>query len=158
PRVATALHKIGIMYESKEDDATALTYFQRALDMRKKVLGPDHEMTLFSAMLVGGSLTKLHRCPDARPVLEAAEAGLLKKVGENHADYLNSQEHLARCELEEGKPEKSAARLARAIAIKEKPGHRVDNRGQTRMLFARALWASAQRPSRRRRRRRRRWR
>src|SRR5262249_15281809 len=70
PGVALALHKLGSTYHRSGDPTTALVYYQKALDVRLQVFGADHEMTLFSNALVGEALVALHRCGEARPLLE----------------------------------------------------------------------------------------
>jgi tetratricopeptide (TPR) repeat protein len=141
PKVAIVLHKMGHIYMNKEDPASALTYYQRALEMRKKLLGPDHEMTLYSTMLVGDALAALHRCKEAKPILEAAAAGLEKKVGREHADWISTVAPRARCALAEGHAAEAVALLEPAIALQEGPNHRAIVRGDNRAILAKALWA-----------------
>ncbi|HEX8106839.1 MAG TPA: serine/threonine-protein kinase [Kofleriaceae bacterium] len=145
PKLAIALHKLGATYEMKGDPTTALAYFQKALDLRIQILGPDHEMTLFSTTLVGEALVDLHRCREARPLLEKTAGALAKKVGESHPDFLRTINAVAECDLAEGHPAQAVARLEHAVELEAGANHSTAARGGHRFLLARALWGVGRR-------------
>jgi eukaryotic-like serine/threonine-protein kinase len=144
-KLATALHKLGQVYEAQGDFSAALDVYRRALDVRAAALGAEHPMTLFSLTLVGSALAHLHRCAEARPLVEKAQAGLIKAVGLTHSDTIDTFAPLARCDLREGRAAKARDGLERALALAEQhhPGH--VERGEERFLLAQALWALGER-------------
>lgn len=144
-KTALALNKIGEVFEAKGDDVSALDYYQRALDARRTRLGPDHAMTLFSTMLVGAELARMHRCSEARPLLATAEPGLTRAYHPEHPDVVAAIAALARCDLQDGHAAAAAERLGRAVAIDEKTQATVGTTGEHRGLLARALWALGRR-------------
>jgi hypothetical protein len=145
PSVAIALHKLGITYFESGDPATALVYFQKALDMRVQLLGTDHEMTLFSNALVGQALVALHRCGEARPLLEKTADALARKVGETHPDFLRTMGALSECDLSEGHAARAVARMEHAMELEAGPNHHAETRSEDRFLLARSLWAVGRR-------------
>ncbi|HEX3479265.1 MAG TPA: tetratricopeptide repeat protein [Kofleriaceae bacterium] len=145
PHVAIALHKLGGTYFASGDPATALVYYQQALDMRVQLLGADHEMTLFSNALVGQALVALYRCGEARPLLENTAGALARKVGEDHPDFVRTMGPLGECDLSERHAARAVARMEHAMEIEAGPNHKAETRGQDRFVLARALWAVGRR-------------
>jgi tetratricopeptide (TPR) repeat protein len=145
PRIAVSYHKIGLIYLAKRDPTNALAWFQKSLDLRLQTLGPDHEMTLFSRSLVGVALADLHRCAEARPLLDRTADALAKMVGESHPDFIRTIGPRGECDLEEGNPAQATSRMEHAMELEEGPNHGAEQRGLDRFVLARALWAVGRR-------------
>jgi tetratricopeptide (TPR) repeat protein len=143
--VGAHLSWTGDVLEDKGDLAGALAYYRRALESRKKGLGPSHPETLHSMTLVGAELILLHRCSEARPILDAAFAGLEKGTDPDHMYIGEVLDQLARCDVADGHPADAVPRLERAIAIEEKLTGELVDRGSYRWLLARALWSLGRR-------------
>src|SRR6185436_3254662 len=135
---------IGDVLDSKGDLAGSLEYYRRALEGRRKALGPSHPETLHTMTLVGSELSLLHRCGEARPLLDAALAGL-EKAAPDHMYIGEVLYELAGCDVAEGRPAAAVARLERAVAIEETLSGQLVDRGSYRWLLARALWALGRR-------------
>jgi hypothetical protein len=87
----------------------------------------------------------LHRCGEARPILDAAFDGLEKFTSPDHMFIGEVLDEIARCDVAEGHPAQAVPRLERAIAIEEKLTGETVDRGSYRWLLARALWAVGRR-------------
>jgi tetratricopeptide (TPR) repeat protein len=145
PRIAISYHKIGLIYLDGGDPKSALGWFQKALDLREHVLGPDHEMTLFTRTLVGSALAELHRCAEARPLLDKTADALAKTVGESHPDFIGTLGPRGECDLGEGKPAEAVLRMTHAMELEQGPNHGLAQRGEDRFVLARALWVVGRR-------------
>ena len=141
-RTASPSVAVGELQEAEGDAAAALESYRHALAVRTATLGADHQRTLTSMTDVGRALGLLHRCGEARPLLDAAAAGMEKGVGVDHPDYARNLADLARCDLQQGRAAQAVTRLQRALAIDERAGEAVVVRGSIRWLLARGLWAA----------------
>ena len=94
---------------------------------------------------VAGALAQLGRCPEARPLLATAVAGLERALGPRNLKVADPLVTGARCDLAEGHAVAAVARLERAVAIAEGAKVAPADIGGARWLLARALWAAGRR-------------
>ncbi|HKA91073.1 MAG TPA: serine/threonine-protein kinase [Haliangiales bacterium] len=137
--VAFPLASLGLLAHVQGDAAGALAYNRRALELREQTLGRDHPLTLESALAVAGTLAELHRCDEARPLIERAVARLDRGLGPEDARRAEALIAEAECELAGGRAAPAAERLERAVTLLETAGAEPAIRGSARWLLARAL-------------------
>ncbi|MCA9663342.1 MAG: tetratricopeptide repeat protein, partial [Myxococcales bacterium] len=92
PAVATSLANVGAAHAARGDFASALPYFERALEIREAALGPAHPRLGAFLSDVGRALAALGRGAEARPLLERALAIDRARLGEDHPD-VTAREH-----------------------------------------------------------------
>lgn len=81
PKVATGLNNLALCLQSLGRSAEALPRFQAALDMRKRVLPPEHIDVRVSQVGLGAVLVDLNRYEEADPLLLEAAPALENKPG-----------------------------------------------------------------------------
>jgi serine/threonine protein kinase len=109
---AEILYTVGRAYHAIGDFAKAITHLQRAADLRRSQLGPDHPDTLRVLHDLGFSFFRSGNTVDAITVHEKSRDARLAKLGRDHPDTLASQISLADAY-------RVAGRTADAIALLE---------------------------------------
>ncbi len=119
-RLADLCNETGYYLHFRGAYAAARPYFERALAIREKALGPDHPDTAQSLNNLGALLKALGELAAARPYYERALAIREKALGPDHPDTAQSLNNLGA--LLDSLGELAAARpyYERALAIREK--------------------------------------
>jgi tetratricopeptide (TPR) repeat protein len=100
--------------------AEAAPVFQRVLDGRAGVLGPDHPAAIAAKVSLGRALVATGRAGDAVPVLEQALAGSELVRGADHIDTLAAREEYAGAALAAGMPAEAVRSYRHALADRER--------------------------------------
>jgi eukaryotic-like serine/threonine-protein kinase len=110
PEVEAAIRAtIGQTYLDLGLYSEARTQFERALELRRRVLGTKDPKTLQSISSLGTAFLKLGKFPEAEALLSQALAGQRRVLGPEHADTLRSMFDLAVVSEKEGKPPQAEA-------------------------------------------------
>jgi tetratricopeptide (TPR) repeat protein len=99
---------------------TAKPYYERALAIREKTLGPDHPDTAISLNNLGGLLQDMGDLAAARPYLERALDITEKALGPDHPDTVRSLNNLGGLLKTMGDLAAARPYYERALAITEK--------------------------------------
>ncbi len=100
--------------------AEAVPVFQRVLDGRAGMLGPDHPGAIAAKVSLGRALVATGRAGDAVPVLEQALAGSELVRGADHIDTLAAREEYAAAALAAGMPTEAVRSYRHALADRER--------------------------------------
>jgi len=100
--------------------AEAASCFQRVLDGRAGLLGPDHPGAIAAKVCLGRALVAVGRPADAVPVLEEALAGSELVRGADHIDTLAAREEYAAAALAAGRPAEAIRSYRYALADRER--------------------------------------
>ena len=92
---ASIRNALGLTYTYLEEAKLAISQFDRALDLRKKNLGPDHPDTLESASNLAEAYVKAGDLREATRLHEETLKLRLDKLGPDHPDTLTSMNNLA---------------------------------------------------------------
>jgi hypothetical protein len=109
--VAWLLHRAAEYLHARGEPATARPLFERARDLRRSLLGPDHPDTLESASRLSLNLFELGQYEPARQLGEDTLPRYRRVLGEDHPDTLLSATILAATlrELEQYEPARQLA-------------------------------------------------
>ena len=119
-RLAFLCNWIGYYLQFLADYAGARPYYERALAIREKALGPDHPDTALSLNNLGGLLRALGDHAGARPYYERALAINEKALGPDHPDTALSLNNLGYLLRALGDHAGARPYYERALAIREK--------------------------------------
>ena len=100
--------------------AEAVPWFQRILDGRASVLGPDHPGAIAAKVTLGRALVAVGRPDDAVTVLEAAVAGSELVRGADHVETLAAREEYAAAARAAGKSAEAIRSYRHALADRER--------------------------------------
>jgi tetratricopeptide (TPR) repeat protein len=100
--------------------AEAVPVFQRVLDGRTSVLGPDHPAAIAAKVSLGRALVATGRPGDAVPVLEEALAGSELVRGADHVDTLAARQEYAAAALAAGRPAEAIRSFRHTLADRER--------------------------------------
>ncbi len=117
---ANLLHNVGIYFYNRGQYQEAEPLIQRALEIRERVLGPEHPDTAQS--LNSLALLYWHQGKDeqAEPLIQRALAIYERVLGPEHPDTASSLNNLAILYREQGKDEQAEPLYQRALAIYER--------------------------------------
>jgi tetratricopeptide (TPR) repeat protein len=93
--VAWLLHRAAEYLQTRGESATARPLFERALELRRFMLGEEHPDTLALAGSLSFTLFELGQYGPARQLAEDALTRCRRVLGEDHPDTLCSATHLA---------------------------------------------------------------
>ncbi|MCP4362163.1 MAG: tetratricopeptide repeat protein [Chloroflexi bacterium] len=94
-RLAFLCNWIGFYLQFLADYVGARPYYERALTIREKALGPDHPDTARSLNNLGTLAYYEGNKHEAARLMQQALTILQKKLGDNHPDTQNSRQSLA---------------------------------------------------------------
>ena len=92
---AASLNNLGTLLQDMGDLAGARPYYERALTIKEKALGPDHPDTALSLNNLGYLLQAMGNLAEARPYYERALAIKEAKLGTNHPSTKITRDNLA---------------------------------------------------------------
>jgi len=98
----------------------AVPVFQRVLDGRADVLGPDHPDAIAAKVWMGRALVAVGEPGDAVPVLEQALAGSELVRGADHMDTLAAREEYAAATLAAGQPAEAIRSYRHVLADRQR--------------------------------------
>ncbi|HRQ14517.1 MAG TPA: tetratricopeptide repeat protein [Promineifilum sp.] len=111
---------IGHLLSSMGDPAGARPYYERALAIRERVLGPEHPDTAGSLNNLGYLLQAMDDLAGARPYYERALAIRERVLGPEHPDTANSLNNMGYLLQAMGDPAGARPYYERALAISER--------------------------------------
>jgi tetratricopeptide (TPR) repeat protein len=111
---------LGFHLDSIGDFQAARPYYEKALEIRKKVLGEEHPDTAHSLNNMGALLDSMGELPAARPYYEKALEINKKVLGEEHPDTAQSLNNMAMLCFDEDKIKEAAGYMRKALAIYRK--------------------------------------
>jgi tetratricopeptide (TPR) repeat protein/transcriptional regulator with XRE-family HTH domain len=139
--LAMVLHNLASVVQAQGELAAARPLYQRALDLRLRVLGPEHPYTAYTLNNLGTLLRDQGDFAAARPVLEQALRIREKTLGPEHPETAHSLSNLGLLLLRQGDLETAEPILARALTIREKVlGKDHDRTARGRYLLGLARW------------------
>jgi tetratricopeptide (TPR) repeat protein/transcriptional regulator with XRE-family HTH domain len=110
----------GLALRFAADLRAARPWYERALDIRERVLGPDHPDTAFSLSALAELLHAQGELAAARPLLERALAIRERVLGPDHPDTAMGFNNLGLLHWAQGELAASRPLLERAVAIRER--------------------------------------
>ncbi len=119
-RVATALNTLGGVAADGGDYALARSYYERAIAIYEKVLGPEHPETAFPIHNLGHCYLETGEPERALPLYERALAIRLESLGSEHIDVAGSLRALAGARAAMGELEAALELYARSLATYRK--------------------------------------
>ena len=81
--VAESINNLAVLYENEARNPKAEVYYQHALEIREKALGPEHVDTIVTLEHYARLLIKMNRGNEAQPMLERAKAVRARHVAES---------------------------------------------------------------------------
>ena len=120
PALATALNELAILHFTQGDFAVAEPLFRRALGIREKALGPDHQHTAQALNNLALVLQERGDYPAAQPLLERALASQEKRHGAEHPEVATALNNLAALYRLTGNFGEAEPLYRKALAISEK--------------------------------------
>jgi len=99
---AKPLNNLASAYEDMGDVAAAIPLFRRSLAIRAKTLPGDDPMVLRADFNLARALTRSEALAEARPLLDAALAGFLKRNGEANASIAKVELWIGKWHLRSG--------------------------------------------------------
>jgi len=118
--VASALSRLGDVYEKLGKFAEAEPLFKRCLAIREKVLGPEHPEVAQTLHDLAAVLFEESKYAEAEPLCQRALAIREKVLGPEHPDVANSLDDVAAMYSMKGKYDKAEELYRRGLAIREK--------------------------------------
>ncbi len=118
-RAAGLCNTLGYHLDMIGDYSGARPYYERALAIRERALGPDHPDTATSLNNLGALLNSMGDLAGARPYYERALAIRERALGPDHPDTARSLNNLAILCYYEDKLAEAARLMRRALAIWE---------------------------------------
>ena len=115
-----SLNNLGALLKLQGDFAGARSYYQRALAICQKALGPDHPDTARSLNNLGALLRAQGDLAGAQPYYERALAINEKALGSGSSAHGAEPEQSRRSAVGTGRPCRGAAVLRARLAINEK--------------------------------------
>ncbi|MFT5351382.1 MAG: TonB family protein [Gammaproteobacteria bacterium] len=102
---------------SQGDYARAAELAQKAVDLVKKELGPEHEKTAIMEINLAHALVVIRKTAEAEPIINSARKVIEKLHGADHISLVTVHEDLAKIYASKKELEKSRLELSKAIAI-----------------------------------------
>ena len=124
-RLADLCNWTGYYLKFRGEYTAARPYYERALAINEKSLGPDHPDTATSLNNLGGLLRAMGDLAAARPYYERALAIREKSLGPDHPDTATSLNNLAWLNYYDGQIEEAVRQMRRVVDILERiiPNH-----------------------------------
>jgi tetratricopeptide (TPR) repeat protein len=116
--------------------------YKKALEIKQRVLAPDHTSVAFSANNVGDALVKLGRPREALPYIEDALRIWTKALGENNPSNMYPLISLGEAHLALEEPRQAETYIRRALALAEVGEIDPIEVAKAHFVAARATWAS----------------
>jgi eukaryotic-like serine/threonine-protein kinase len=140
------LNNLGTLHGQREEHAAAREHFERALEVKRRALGPLHLDTGIAWINLGLAFKEERRLEDARAALERAQEIVLVTVGESHPTMAFVETGLGHVRQLQDELELAAEHQGRALAIREQalgPHHvqvakSLEYLGKTRLWQGRA--------------------
>ena len=125
PDTAASLNNLGYLLRAMGDLTAARPYYERALAINEKSLGPEHPDTALSLNNLGALLRAMGDLAGARPYYERALAIWEKSLGPDHPDTATSLNNLAWLNYYDGQIEEAVRQMRRVVDILERiiPNH-----------------------------------
>jgi len=120
--LAHACYNLGALLSDQQRYAASLGPSERAAELYRQTLGPDHASTALAQTLVGGALTQLGHHERAAEVLASARVAIQAAAGPGSAQHIQVMRMLARNEVAKGQPDRAAQTLRSALADAEVAG------------------------------------
>jgi tetratricopeptide (TPR) repeat protein len=117
---ATALNRLGFLYQNKANYAEAEPLYKRSLAIREKALGPDHLDVSQSLNDLAGLYWDQGKYAEAEPLYKLSLAIREKALGPDHLDVAKSLHNLAGLYRLEHKYAEAETLYNRSLAIREK--------------------------------------
>ncbi|KAL6714253.1 hypothetical protein ACLMJK_007676 [Lecanora helva] len=115
-----AVHLLGLLYADQGKLAEAEKMYERALDGKEKVLGPEHTSTLQTVNNLGNLYADQGKLAEAEKMYERALDGKEKVLGPEHISILNTVNNLGNLYANQGKLAEAEKMYERALDGKEK--------------------------------------
>jgi tetratricopeptide (TPR) repeat protein len=120
PALAGLLNLVAVFMGGLGEARVALPFYQRALDIRERVLGPDHPDTLISLSNLALGLQTFGDAAAALPLNRRALDARERVFGPDHADTIVSVNNLALCVQELGDAAAALPLHRRALNTQER--------------------------------------
>lgn len=120
PDLASIYHNLGGIAHARGDFAAAESPARRAVELRARVLGADHVVTVLDRAAHAAILDALGRTDEAEAILRPAVGRLERALGPDHHELAAAINNLAAILQRRGALDEAAALHERAIAIKER--------------------------------------
>ena len=136
------LANLANVYFDKGELAKARDHHERALELKERTLGRDHQRVGVSLTNIGSVLYLENKPAEARKYEERALAIFESQLDSDHPFLAYPLTGLGQCDLAQGQPAQALPRLERALRIREAKGSSAHDVARTRFHLARALWAT----------------
>lgn len=104
------------------------TLLRKVIARESQTLGPQHQQTLYTTVVLAHSLLTQYRAAEAEKILAPAVAGLQASLGESHGRTMLAKTVLGRAYMENGNYEEAARMESEAYeALAKKFGNRYQN-------------------------------
>lgn len=134
------LNDLGIVHYDRSDYAEARLYWERALAIKERALGPDHPDVAITLNNLGSLLVEEGDFAAARPYLERSLAVTERVFGPEHPETALSLQSLAAVLRDENRFMEAERLFRRALAIHDRaPGPPHPGAVQARQEFAKLL-------------------
>jgi CHAT domain-containing protein/Tfp pilus assembly protein PilF len=120
PRLTGTLNNLAELYREQGRYEGAELLFRRSLEIREKVLGPDHPEVALALHNLAGLYLKQGRYSEAEPLYRRSLGIFEKNLGPNHPDVARSLNNLAELYREQGRYTEAEPLYRRSLAIREK--------------------------------------
>ncbi|UCE59915.1 MAG: serine/threonine protein kinase [Phycisphaerales bacterium] len=117
---ATARETIGMTLRGLGLCDHARAQLSTAFDVRRRLLGEDHPMTLRSALALGDLLLETGRGAEAEPLVRSAYVGMRRLYGDDDAKTLNCASILAAVLSDQGEYEDSDGLFERTLELQRR--------------------------------------
>lgn len=115
---AALAYEVGAVLQERGDYAGALAQHEFALEIRRRLLPPDHPQIAVGQNAIGLVQLALDRPTEAAEALNAALRGFERAYGPDHPGALDVQNNLALVHLHDGRPDAAVATLRRVLTIR----------------------------------------
>ncbi len=118
--LASVLHVLALCLYDQGQYADAEPVYRKALELRQKVLGPEHPDTLSGLNNLAVCLEKKGKRADAEPLYRQALELRQKVLGPEHPDTISSINNLASCLDDQGQPTAAEPMYRQALELQQK--------------------------------------
>ena len=113
--LAEQVSKTGVVLMANGQHAEAEPLFRQALEIRTRLLGPEHPITLASIRNLGSCIDDQGRSAEAEPLYRQAVEGKTRVLGPDHPDTLAGIYNLAACIDDQGRGEEAEPLYRQAL-------------------------------------------
>ncbi|CAJ2505652.1 Uu.00g130460.m01.CDS01 [Anthostomella pinea] len=114
-----AYHNLGLLYSDQGKLNEAEEMYQRALQGKEKLLGPNHISTLDTVNNLGNLYSDQDRLKEAEEMYQRALKGYKKALGPNHTSTLDTVNNLGNLYSDQGELKEAEKMYHRALQEKE---------------------------------------